>query len=194
MKQNQFGFKALGLAFALCCVSVTAAEKPATIGVVDFAKCIHDSKVGKKEQEQFESIKNQMQKAIEDLHAQLTDTDKQLQNPDLLDSLSPEAEKELKGKLQVLSEEFNRYQNQYSQVLQQAQMRLIHSVAEEINKASEFVAKRDKISLVINKEAAFYVSSLDITDSVIVEMDKKFDKETKLPMTQNKDGSKNEKK
>lgn len=182
MKQKHLGFAALGLAFALCSAQLPAIEKP-SIGIVDFAKCIQTSKVGKKEQENFESIKSQMHKAIEDLDGQLNETAKQLQNPDLLDSLSPEAEKELKVKFQSLGEELNRYQNQYYQVMQQANMKLIHAVAEEINKASEVIAKKDKLSLVINKDAAFhYVTSLDITESVIAEMDRKFDKEPKQPV------------
>ena len=64
--------------------------------------------------------------------------------------------------------------------MQQANMKLMHTVAELINEASSNVAKKAHLSLVLNKDAAFhYMETLDITDEVIVDMDKKFDKEGK---------------
>ncbi len=156
------------------------ADKHLNIGIVNFGKCIESSKHGQYEQKQFESIKSQMQKAIQDLDEQLSATAAKLQDKDVLDSLSPEAEKALKQKFQELGEELNRYQGQYYQIMQQANMRLMHTVADLINQASETVAKRAHLSLVLNKDAAFhYMAALDITDEVIVEMDKKFEKEGK---------------
>jgi len=158
--------------------ALSAIEKGSPFGIVDFTKCIAESKYGKAEAENFEAIKNQLQKAVEDLEQQLTTTANQLQNPDVLDSLSPEAEKELKIKFQTLNEELNRYQGQYYQIMQQANMKLMQVLANEINQASEIIAKKDKIALVINKEAAFhYQEDLDITNLVMAEMDNKFDKE-----------------
>lgn len=160
--------------------AVTAHEKGANIGIVNFGKCIESSKYGLYEQKQFESIKNQLQKAIQDLDDQLNTTSNKLQDKDFIDSLSPEAEKELKQKFQELGEELNRYQAQYYQIMQQANMKLMHTIADLITEASESVAKKAHLSLVLNKEAAFYYApNLDVTDEVIVEMDKKFDKEGK---------------
>jgi outer membrane protein len=159
---------------------VKAAEKNLNIGIVNFAKCIESSKHGQNEQKQFENMRQQMQKAIGDLDEQLNATATKLQDKDFLDSLSPEAEKELKMKFQQLSEEMNRYQSQYYQIMQQANMKLMHTVADLINEASETVAKKAHLSLVLNKDAAFhYLTALDITDDVISEMDKKFEKEAK---------------
>jgi outer membrane protein len=172
---------------AACCLAaltpfapVKAADKNLNIGVVNFAKCVEVSKHGQSEQKQFESMRVQMQKAIGDLDEQLNATATKLQDKDFLDSLSPEAEKELKMKFQQLNEEMNRYQSQYYQIMQQANMKLMHTVADLINEASETIAKKAHLSLVLNKDAAFhYMSALDITDDVIAEMDKKFDKDTK---------------
>ena len=182
---------ALALAFATS-GKLVAAEKGASIGVVDFAKCVKESKAGKAEQNNFDSIKNRMHKAIEDLDAQMTETANKLQDKDLLDSLSPEAENELKVRFQSLNEDMNRYQGQYYQVMQQANMKLIQTMAEMINRASEAVAKKNKFQLVLNKEAAFhFTSNLDITDQVIGELEKLFDKSgdnvqasAKLPATE----------
>ncbi len=157
---------------------IFAAECSLNFGVVDFTKCVMQSKYGKFETDNFESLKNQMGKAVGDIESQLQDAVNQLQNQDILDSLSPEAEQSLKEKCQALSGELNRYQSQYYQFMQQSNMKLMQNLAEEISKASETIAHKKKLSLVINKEAVFYtIPSLDITDSTIVEMDKKFDKE-----------------
>ena len=171
---------ALTLLLVASTTAISAAEKAQSIGIVDFSKCITESKFGKHEAEGFEAIRAQMQSAIEDLDKQLNETANKLQNKDLLDQLSPEAEQELKVKFQSLNEDMQRYQQQYYQVMQQANMRIIQMVTNEINEASESIAKKDKLSLVINKEAAFhYQPNLDITTNVISEMDKNFDKKAK---------------
>ncbi len=160
--------------------ALKAADKALNIGIVNFGKCVEASKYGQYEQKQFETIRGQLQKSIQDLDEQLNATATKLQDKDFIDSLSPEAEKELKVKFQNLGEELNRYQSQYYQIMQQANMKLMHTLADLINEASEHIAKKSHLSLVLNKDAAFHFSStLDITDEVISEMDKKFEKEGK---------------
>jgi|JI9StandDraft_1071089.scaffolds.fasta_scaffold60574_2 outer membrane protein len=154
-----------------------AADKAGKIGIVDFGRCVTTSKFGRVEQENFENVRKEMQKTIEDLDGQLTQTAHKLQDKELLDSLSPEAEKELKVKFQALGEELNRYQGNYYQILQQANMKLVHTLSEWVAEASDTVSKKDKYTLIVNKEAVFYFdNALDITESVVQEMDKKFDK------------------
>lgn len=165
-------------ALVLSMSCVFGADKGALIGVVDFGKCVEGSKFGKSEQESFESIKIRMHKAIEDLDHQLSETATKLQDKDLLDSLSPEAENELKVKFQALNEEMNRYQGQYYQVMQQANMKLVQTMAEMIARASEVVAKNGKYTMIINREAAFHYSpNLDVTPQVIAQLDKLFEEE-----------------
>lgn len=170
----------LSSSLILGAVSVQAADKGMRIAVVDFAKCVTESKHGKAEQANFESIRMQMQKAIEDLDAQMNETANKLQDKDLLDSLSPEAENELKTRFQTLGEELNRYHSQYYQVMQQANMKLVHTMSSLINQASEVIAKKDKWDLIMNKEAAFHFNQdLDVTSNIIQELNKKFEKEEK---------------
>lgn len=157
---------------------VEAAEKPALIGIVNFGECIEVSKFGKLEKKNFENFRNHMVQAITDLDKQLNETATKLQDKEFLDSLSPEAETQLKEKFQSLGEDLNRYQNQYYQAMQQAQMGLMQKLHDLVNEASSLVAKNQKLSMVISKEAAFYYSSsLDITSAVIAELDKRFEKE-----------------
>lgn len=161
-------------------IAAFAGETSPSIGVVDFAKCVTDSKQGKQEQNSFESLKNQMSGVLQETEKQLTEISANLNDTEFLDGLSPEAEEELKIKFRTLNEEMNRYQNQYYQVLNQANMRVIQSLSAMINSASEKVAKEKKLHLIFNKEACFFISDkFDVTQFVIAEMDKTFDIESK---------------
>lgn len=147
-----------------------------SVAVVNFATCMTDSKIGKQEQASFEKLKNQMTSLVEDTEKQLGDLATKFNDAEFMDGLSPEAEEEMKIKYQQLSEEMNRYQNQYYQVLQQANMKIVQSLGANIQEASEKVAKNKKLTMVINKEACFFFTpTLDVTDAVIAEMDKNFE-------------------
>ena len=157
-----------------------AAEPSKAVGIVDFAKCVTDSKRGQKEQSSFETLKNQMTDALQDTEKQLNEIAAKFNDSEYLDGLSPEAEQELKEEYRKLSEEINRYQGQYYQVLNQANMRIIQSLSGIINDASEKVASDNHLHLVLNKEACFFFSDkLDVTSLVIAEMDKSFEIEEK---------------
>lgn len=147
-----------------------------TVAVVNFSNCMTESKLGKQEQAGFEAIKNQMTSLVQDTEKQLNDIATKFNDAEFMDGLSPEAEEEMKIKFQQLSEEMNRYQNQYYQVLQQANMKVVQTLGANIQEASEKVAKNKKLSMVINKEACFFFTpTLDVTDAVVAEMDKAFE-------------------
>jgi len=146
-----------------------------TMGIVNFASCVSDSKLGKQEQNSFESLKKQMSSLLEDTEKQLQELATKFQDQEFLDGLSPEAEAEMKNKFEALNQDLQRYQNQYYQVMNQANMRVIQSLNGAISQAAEKVAKDKKLGMVVNKEACFfYLPGLDITADVIAEMDKTF--------------------
>lgn len=157
-----------------------SAESAGSLGVVNFGTCITDSKLGKQEQAAFEAMKNQMTALVEDTEKQLTELSAKFNDPEYLDGLSPEAEEEMKNKFRVLNEDMGRYQNQYYQVLNQANMKIIQTLSGSINSASEKIAKEKKLAAVVNKDACFfYAPALDITSNVIAEMDKNFEVDSK---------------
>jgi outer membrane protein len=159
------------------CAGVSASEPTASVGIVNFMTCITDSKTGKQEQASFEALKKQMSSLVEETEKQLTAISGQLNDKEYLDSLSPEAEEALRGKLGALNDEMGRYQNQYYQVLNQANMKLVQVMQNNINTAAERVAKEKKLGVIINKEACFFYSpALEITSLVVAEMDKTFEK------------------
>lgn len=176
MKKRQI-FILLTTLFCLTSLKSYAEEK-IPYGIVNFTTCITESKFGKQEQENFEKLREQMTTLINDYNKQLQDIANKFQNPDFVDSLSPEAEQEMKAKFQTLSEELNQYQNQSMQVMQQANMQLVQTMNTHVQNASERIAKQKKLPMVVREEACFFYNpSFDITKSVIDEMDKNFDKQ-----------------
>ncbi len=146
------------------------------VGIVNFGSCMTDSKLGKQEQANFENLKKQMGTLLEDTEKQLQEIAAKFNDQEYLDGLSPDAEKEMKAKFQALNEDMQRYQNQYYQVMNQANMRVIQIMSNAITEASEKVAKSKKLGMVVNKEACFfYASGLEVTPDVIAEMDKNFE-------------------
>ncbi len=163
----------------LAATSAIAAETP-VIGVVNFAACVTDSKAGKKEQENMEAMRKQMSTMIENTEKEIREIATKFEDPEYLDSLSPKAEEELKTKFQSLQEDLNRYQNQFYQVLNHAQYQLVQKISSTISKAAEKIASQKHLDYVMNKEACFYIRpDLDVTSSVISEMDREFDLETR---------------
>lgn len=149
-------------------------------GVVNFSSCVTDSKYGKKEQENFESLRKQMASMIENTESQMKEIATKCEDTEYLDSLSPKAEEELKVKFQALQEELSRYQNQFMQVLQHANQQVVQKIHNAISVASKEIAEKQKLDYVINKEACFYIRpGLDVTTQVISEMDKKFEHDEK---------------
>jgi outer membrane protein len=175
---------------ALVLTSGVISAAPASLfGIVNFTTCITESKYGKDEQSQLENIKGQWTSLIEETEKELKDVATKLQDQEYVEGLSPEAEEDLQMKYRGLNEDMSKYQNQLYQVLNQANYFFIQKMQTYIAKASESVAKKDSLNMVLNKEACFYnKADLDVTKNVINEMDKNFEKDLK-----NKKLSENEK-
>ena len=164
---------------ALIAVASLSAENIDT-GVVNFTTCVTDSKYGKKEQENFESLRKQMSSMIENTETQLREISAKFEDTEYLDSLSPKAEEEMKIKFQTLQEELGRYQNQFYQVLNHANHQMVQKISSSISSASKQIAEKNNLDYVINKEACFYIKpDRDITVQVIAEMDKKYELDAK---------------
>ena len=163
------------LALTVASTGLLKAEEAARkIAVVNFAQCVADSKYGKKEQEGLENLKNQMQSLVQDTEKNLREVAGKLQDPEHIDGLSPDAEQELRMRFQTLQEEMAKYQNQYYQVLNQANMKMVQSMGGRISAAAEKVAQNNSFSFVINKDACFYYDE-DVTNLVLAELDQNFE-------------------
>ncbi len=156
--------------------ALLASEPKASVGIVNFTNCLTESKLGKQEQASFDSLKNQLTTLIQDTEKQLTELNEKFNDTEHMDGLSPEAEEEMRAKYQTLSEEMSRYQGQYYQVMNQAQMKLVQEIGAKVQEASEIIAQNKHLNMVVNKEACFFShTALDVTNLVIAEMDKQFE-------------------
>ena len=168
--------------FSLFHVTNISAEPttPLSVGIVNFKRAIENSRAGKHEQETFEAMKTQMESILSEKEKTLNELAKQLNDPDYIDSLSPEAEQEFTEKFQMLGQEFSQVQNQYYQGLQQANMKILQKLAGAISQASESIALEKGLTVILNEENCFYFSdSLDVTDEVISHMDRNWALERK---------------
>lgn len=155
------------------------------VGFVNFKSCVEKSKSGQKEKTALESMRSQMTQTLEKTDKELEEIAKKLEDQDYMDSLSPTAEEELKAKFQNLSQDFARYQNQYYQLLNQANYKMLQLLHDEVSSASENVRVSKNLSLILNEDSIFaHVSVLDFTDEVIKEMDKHFETENNEVVSQ----------
>lgn len=150
------------------------------IGVVNFKKVVESSKYGKKEQEHFETLKKQMETVLEEKDKTLNEIAAKLDDPDYTDSLSPDAENELKHKFRSGSQELSQIQGQYYQALSQANAKILQQLSDVVTEASNQVAKEQKFDLVLSEEGSFFIApALDISQQVIAIMDSMYEKEAK---------------
>ncbi|MCH9616849.1 MAG: hypothetical protein SP4CHLAM5_01230 [Chlamydiia bacterium] len=156
-----------------------AAKVPANAArVTDFRRCFMESELGKKEQENFKVMQEQMEKSVKEVTDQLTDIQAKLADEDIMDSLSKEAEDELKAKQATLTGELQRYQMQFPQILQQAQNQTFYQFREKVKAAATELAAEKKYGCILNEEQAFfYKAELDVTDAVIAKLDKMHEQE-----------------
>lgn len=160
-------------------LSAAPAAAEVKIGVVNFKTCIEQSKQGKQEQSAFEALKKQMEATLEEKEKTLNEIATKFNDPDYLDSLSPEAETELKRKFRALNQELSTQQNQFYQALQQTNFKVVQKLTDAVTKATGTVAEKNKLDIVTNEEASFYYSpTLDYSKQVIAVMDQNFEKET----------------
>lgn len=150
------------------------------IALVNFKTCVEKSKMGQKEQAGFDAMKKQMETILEEKEKALNDVASKFNDIDYLDSLSADAEAELKRQFRTINQEFNQQQNQFYQQLSQTNMLVIQKLNDAVTKAAEEVAKKQQIDIVLNQDGCFYCAgSLDISDLVVRTMDDHFEKESK---------------
>ena len=154
--------------------------EPLKLGVVNFKQCVEKSKMGKQEASSFEALKTQAEQVLQTKEKDLTAIAQKLEDPDYLDSLSNEAEAELKHKFRALNQEMSQQQQQLYQTLSQANFKIVQKLTDEVAAKAKTVGEKLNLNLVINEDACFYYhGGLDITDKVIAALDEAFDKQTK---------------
>lgn len=151
------------------------------LGVVNFKSCLEGSKLGKQEQGRFEQMKKQLETTIDAKEKELNELAPKF-SEEYLDTLSPEAEAELKNKFKALSQELSQQQNQYYSMLNQANYQIVHKMGDSIGQAAKKVAQAKGLDMAINEDICFYhAPTFDISKEVIAEMDAQFEKDSQKP-------------
>lgn len=165
---------------------LTSAEpvKDNRVGCVNFKRCVEESKLGKREQGTFDGLKKQAESSLEEREKKLNEIADKLNDPDMLDMMSPEAETDLKRQFRSLNQEVSQLQSQFYAALNQANFKIIQQITEVIAKAAEEVAKENNLLFVVNDETFYYFDNrFDVTSKVVAKMDQLFEKEAKLTPT-----------
>ncbi|MBA3816668.1 MAG: OmpH family outer membrane protein [Parachlamydiaceae bacterium] len=158
----------------------TAQDRPLKIAIVNFKTVVEKSKLGQKEQANFDAMKKQMETVLLEKEKSLNEIASKFNDIDYLDSLSPEAETELKNKFRTLNTEFNQQQNQFYQALSQTNMKIVQKLTDAITKASSEFAKKNQIDIVLNEDSCFVTSpALDVSAAVTKILDETPDVESK---------------
>jgi outer membrane protein len=178
---NKFRYL-LSAFFLLIAASIGAAEEPAgKIRVVNFKACVEKSKLGKQEQTAFEALKKQMENNLSGKEKTLNEMADKFEDQDYLESLTAEAETELKRKFRTLNQEYTQLQNQYLQALQQTNMKVVQRLTEVVSEAASKVAQQKKLDMILNSEACFFAApNQDISNDIVTVMDDMYEKDDKM--------------
>lgn len=176
-------FTATAIAFTLFGTSLFAAEAPSTnkptkIAVVDFKECVEKSKIGKQEQSNFEELKKQMEKVLAEKEKTLTDFSAKFNDMDYLDSISEEAQAEMRRQYRTQMQEYQQQQQQFYQNLSQTNLLVIQKLNDAVTKVAEKIAQEQGYDVVLNKESCYFAApSLNISAQIVKMLDDTFDKE-----------------
>ena len=145
------------------------------IGVVNFSQCMMKSKLGEIEKSRFEKeqqdVSSKLQKLGEELQRLLT----QLNDSDYLSTLNPEAQQEMQEEFQSKNQTYNQEYSAYTKLIEEKKTHFFEIITEEINQATDSVAKKEGFPTVLNSEAViYYQPQHDLTSKVIKQMDQQY--------------------
>lgn len=164
------------------CLALGAGALSATdslnIGTVNMQRCIETSLAGQKFDTDIKDLETRLKKTLDEKQAELKAIADKLQDEDYLDSLAPEAEKELQVRGGNLQMELQQMGQQAMQVVQQARQMAMQEIGRMISEASKTVAEKHGYSYVISEEQLLFSNnSNDATEKVVVIMNKNYEKE-----------------
>lgn len=160
-------------------------NQPSKVSVLNTRRCLEESKMSKQERIILEKMKNQMESVLKDKEKAIQSIENKLRDEDYMDSISDEAERELRHKKKILIEEGVELNRQFSDNLEMTNMKIMQTIIEAINKASKEVVQDlansgQIVDLILTSEACTYFNpTLDITDLVLIKMDSIYEAEQK---------------
>jgi Skp family chaperone for outer membrane proteins len=173
----------------LAALTTNAMAAGGKAAVVDTQTVFDKSKLGKKYQgiikEYYESRKKILDMDMEDFQKLQEDYTKQKQGK----TLNEKAQKEIEETLNKKYNDFQKKKNEFTAEISKKQEELFKDFNQDLTTAVKDIAKKEKIEMVLNKiidvapqagisptpVVLYSDESLDITDKVILDMDKRED-------------------
>lgn len=153
----------------------TALESQQEVGVVNLQRCLEESLLGKKEQEDLDRIKKRFGKSIGKLEEELKSIYMKLQDEEYMEGLSQTASDELKKEFEDKTGEYQVLMSQYQQELNQKHIKRLQKVINEVKKASQIVRQKKQLSVILNDEVVLAGPEADQTDAIIKILDESFE-------------------
>lgn len=145
-------------------------------GIVNFQACVSEAKIAQEKQKELEGLEKQFRVRIDEIQKRCKEIDEKLGNEAYIDSISAEAEENLKKERQAEVQKLMSAQNEFQQIMQQQQMAFQQSFVLSLGDAAKQVAKERGHSYVISKDAClFYDDNLDMTKDVVAKVNAVYD-------------------
>ena len=159
----------------LCSQGSVEATDANKYGVVNFRRCIEETKTGQKEEQSFNQMKTELTAMAEGREKEIQEIMAKLQDSDFIDSISPEEEQKLKQEFAMKNQEMRMFENQFYQTMNQANFQLLHKIRQEAQSASAKVGEKEGVLLIVDEETCFFAHpALNLTDSIIAQMNDDF--------------------
>lgn len=153
----------------------TSVEAQSEIGVVNLQRCLEESLLGKKEQEELDRIKKRFSKSIGKLEEELKSMYSKLQDEEYMEGLSQTASDELRKDFEEKTGEYQVLMSQYQQELNQRHVKRLQKVFDEVKKASQIVRQKKNLSVILNEEVVLAAPNVDQTEAIIKILDESFE-------------------
>lgn len=144
----------------------------AKIGIVDFQKIVEESEPGKKAKAEINTKGKKMEGELKKKAAEIEEMKKQLEREALVMSTEKREQNERDFRIKV--NDFKGLQKRYEQDLQRLQKKVISQLQRDVVGLTKEIGKKGGFQLILEKSGVLYVpESLDITDQVVAEYNKK---------------------
>jgi outer membrane protein len=145
---------------------------PVKIGVVDLQKILETSNSGKAAQNELKVQRDKMQVDMKQRGNEIQEIESRMQREAMVMSKETREEKEREHRIKV--SDFQALQRKYQSDLQEVERKLMGKLQSEITSLVSDIAKKDGYLLVISNIGVIYaLSSTDITERLIQELNAK---------------------
>lgn len=171
MRLGKFGLIA-AVAWVFFYVLPVNAADVAKIGVIDFQRVLTESEAGKSVQSEIQKKGREMETNLIELGKEIEGLSEQMSREAMV--MSKEKREEKQREIEIKKYDFQSLQKKYQMEFRELEAIEVEKLKNEIFDVAEKIGKKEGYLLIIEKSAAiYYPSSIDMTDLIIEEYNKK---------------------